>query len=169
MLNLDRTKIDFNTLSEWVAPSMKSIWLFSKKVGQNSKAYLKWDFWGNRRKHVVFFSLQLKVKVDIFVVQTFSYKLFWQFIIQKIKFSTNTFFSKREQIRSFLQIWSDLLKKSLLENLILCAVVYSILQKLIPWKNVSSETLLQKLTRHYTFELNLQMFGKKIPFPTKFT
>ena len=41
---------------------------------------------------------------------------------QKMKFSTEDFFSKCDQIRSFLQIWSNLLKKSSMENLIFCAV-----------------------------------------------
>ena len=44
------------------------------------------------------------------------------FTAQKIKFSIKAFFSKCDQIRSFLRIWSDLLKKSLMENLIFCAV-----------------------------------------------
>ena len=39
-----------------------------------------------------------------------------------MKFSINDFFSKCDQIRSFLGIWSYLLKKSLMENLIFCAV-----------------------------------------------
>ena len=37
---------------------------------------------------------------------------------QKMKFSIGDFFSKCEQIRSKLRIWSDLLKKSLMENFI---------------------------------------------------
>ena len=37
---------------------------------------------------------------------------------QKMKFSMKGFFSKYDQISSFLQIWSYLLKKSLLENFI---------------------------------------------------
>ena len=41
---------------------------------------------------------------------------------QKMKFSIKHFFSKSDQIRSFLQIWSHLLKKSLMENFLLCAV-----------------------------------------------
>ena len=38
-----------------------------------------------------------------------------------MKFSIKDFFSKCDQIRSFLRIWSHLLKKSLIENFI-CAV-----------------------------------------------
>ena len=41
---------------------------------------------------------------------------------QKMKFSIKDFFSKCDQIRSFLRIWLHLLKKSLIENLIFCAV-----------------------------------------------
>ena len=41
---------------------------------------------------------------------------------QKIKFSIMNFFGKCDQIRSFLCIWSHLLKKLLMENFIFCAV-----------------------------------------------
>ena len=41
---------------------------------------------------------------------------------QKMKFSIKDFFSECDQIRSFLRIWSHLLKKSLMENFIfLCS------------------------------------------------
>ena len=40
---------------------------------------------------------------------------------QKMKFSIQDFFSKCDQIRSFLRIWSHLLKKSLMNNFIFCA------------------------------------------------
>ena len=39
-----------------------------------------------------------------------------------MKFSIKDFFSKRDQMRFFLQIWSHLLEKSLTENFIFCAV-----------------------------------------------
>ena len=39
-----------------------------------------------------------------------------------MKFYIKDFFSKCDQIRSFLRIWSHLLKKSLMENVIFCAV-----------------------------------------------
>ena len=41
-----------------------------------------------------------------------------------MKFSIKDFFSKCDQIRSFLRIWSHLLKKSLMENFIFCVVYY---------------------------------------------
>ena len=43
---------------------------------------------------------------------------------QKMKFPIEDFFSKCDQIRSFLRIWSHLLKKSLMGNFIFCAVKY---------------------------------------------
>ena len=42
---------------------------------------------------------------------------------QKMKFPMKNFFSKYDQIRSYLRIWSHLLKKSLMENFIFCAVI----------------------------------------------
>ena len=39
-----------------------------------------------------------------------------------MKFSIKDFFGKCDQIRSFLRIWSPLLKKSLMENFNFCAV-----------------------------------------------
>ena len=41
---------------------------------------------------------------------------------QKMKFSIQNFFSKYDQSRRKLRSWSHLLKKSLMENFIICAV-----------------------------------------------
>ena len=41
---------------------------------------------------------------------------------QKLKFSIKNFFSECDQIRRNLRIWAHLLKKSLMENFIFCAV-----------------------------------------------
>ena len=41
---------------------------------------------------------------------------------KKMKFPIKDFFSKCDQIRRNLRIWSHLLKKSLMENFIFCAV-----------------------------------------------
>ena len=40
-----------------------------------------------------------------------------------MKFSIKDFFNKYEQIRSFLQIWSHLLERSIMENFIFCTVI----------------------------------------------
>ena len=47
------------------------------------------------------------------------------FTAQEMKFSINDFFSKYDEIRSFLRIWSHLLKKPLMENFIFCAMFAS--------------------------------------------
>ena len=44
-----------------------------------------------------------------------------------MKFSVKDFFNKFDQIRSFLRICSNLLKKSLMENFILCVGVQNVL------------------------------------------
>ena len=43
-----------------------------------------------------------------------------------MKFSIKDFFSKCDQIRIFLRIWSHLLKKSLRENFVFCDVISNI-------------------------------------------
>ena len=48
--------------------------------------------------------------------------LFLFFTAQKVKFLIKEFFSKCGQICSFLRIWSHLLKNSLMENFIFCAL-----------------------------------------------
>ena len=47
---------------------------------------------------------------------------------QKMKFSIKDFFSKRDQIRRKLRIWSHLLNKSLMENFIFCSVITLVLK-----------------------------------------
>ena len=41
---------------------------------------------------------------------------------KRMKFSVMNFFGKCDQIRSFLRVWSHLLKKSVMKNFIFCAV-----------------------------------------------
>ena len=48
---------------------------------------------------------------------------------QEVKFSIKDLFSEWAQICSFRQIWSHLLKKSLMENFIFCAVVVYSMEK----------------------------------------
>ena len=46
---------------------------------------------------------------------------------QKMKFFIKDFFSKCDQICSILRIWSHLLKKSLMENFVFCAVLIALI------------------------------------------
>ena len=47
----------------------------------------------------------------------------WNSSAQKMELSIKDFFSKCDQIRGFLRIWSYLVKKFIVENFIFCAVV----------------------------------------------
>ena len=55
-------------------------------------------------------------------------------IAQKMKFSFKDLFSKYEQIGSFFRIWSHLLKKSLMESFIFCAVLNEIYLEVVVWR-----------------------------------
>ena len=46
-----------------------------------------------------------------------------KYTAQQMKLSNKDFFSKCDQIRRKLRIWSHLLKKPLMENFIVCAVM----------------------------------------------
>ena len=69
-----------------------------------------------------------------------------------MKFSIKDFFSKCDQIRRELRIWSHLLKKSLMENFFFCAVKVAVQQarEQIEWvykqqrENVEIKSLLLK-------------------------
>ena len=68
---------------------------------------------------------------------------------QKMKFSIKHFFSNCDQIRSFLRIWSYLLKKSIMENLIFCAVCEKYCS--MEWQN-----LLRHAFHHYSPNIRLR-------------
>ena len=71
---------------------------------------------------------------------------------QWLKFSNKDSFSKCEQIRKKLWIWSHLLKKSLLENFNFCTVVVSI-------RSVRSETFSYKnLSIVTSMNANISLF-----------
>ena len=76
------------------------------------------------------------------------------FTAQKMKFSIKDFFSRCDQIRGFLRIWSHLLKKSSIENILFCAVLccqkYSYLSskrftKKVDQKSPSSKTFIKNI------------------------
>ena len=80
-----------------------------------------------------------------------------------MKFSIKGFFSKCDQIRSFLRIWSHLLKKSLIENFILCAVKKSIKQKVKAYQinlNLKQFQMLSSTLRYFP-RINRRIFMLK--------
>ena len=78
------------------------------------------------------------------------------FTAQKIKFSTTDFSSKCYQIHSFLRIWSHLLKKSLMENFIFCALIASLIMSMRKScvKFDKNAKLSVDKTKSKTFQLN---------------
>ena len=73
-----------------------------------------------------------------------------------MKFLITDFFSKCDLIRRKLQIWSHLLKKSLMENFIFCALTVEELstgKKKAPW---SVYTFLEYLLKHDSKEKGLR-------------
>ena len=69
-------------------------------------------------------SSRLNLRMKIYSNSKFDYGIFYiQSLCKKeMRFSIKDFFSKCHQVRRKLRIWSHLLKKSLMENFIFCAV-----------------------------------------------
>ena len=67
------------------------------------------------------------------------------FTAQKIKFSIKDLFRKCDQIRSFLRVWSHFLKKSLMKNFILCAVLITSYYFQVFWYVIKLELKLRTL------------------------
>ena len=80
---------------------------------------------------------------------------------QKMTFSIKDFFSKYDQIRSFLRIWSYLLKNSLVKNLIFCVVVIRHNQKNLQLLKSIYVTFFNQ--KELDFGFILDFLGKKLP------
>ena len=70
-------------------------------------------------------------------------EVFYTITAQKMKFSIKDIFSKCDQIRRKLRIWLHLLKKSLMENFIFCAVPYVWEGTKNVWKNAPKTIQIQ--------------------------
>ena len=66
------------------------------------------------------------VAASVFLVKLLPHKT--ELTAQKMKLFIKDFFSKRDQIHSFLRMWSNLLKKSLVENFFSCSDYIKALQ-----------------------------------------
>ena len=67
-------------------------------------------------------SIHLSVCNPFYAIHLYLYPYKHYYTAEKMKFSIKNFFSKYDQIRWKLRIWSHLRKKSLMENFIFCAV-----------------------------------------------
>ena len=74
--------------------------------------------------------MQLSSKVDILR----NLERLQKNTVQKMKVSIKDFFRKCDQIRRKLRIWSHLPKKSLMENLIFCALKKSLVESSVDKK-----------------------------------
>ena len=79
------------------------------------------------RRTILLYSFLLLHSIPLLSINNFSHFLrsCWTYIAYhctRMTFSIKNFFSKCDQIRRKLQIWSHLLKKSLMKNVIFCAV-----------------------------------------------
>ena len=93
-------------------------------------------FWNLWIEEDTFFTVPVKTYLDLEIIQRYNEKLLLlsfanvlsnkHSTAQVIKFSIKDFCSKCDQIRRELRIWSHLLEKSLMENVIFCAVFYAI-------------------------------------------
>ena len=88
-----------------------------------------------------------------------------------MKFFIKDFFSKCDQIRSFVQIWSHLLKKFLTENFFFCAVranSFSVIFQIIASKENTSEGIpwmaVQKFKNYKEMFLIMSAKSLKISF-----
>ena len=95
-------------------------------------------------------------------------------IAQKMKFSIKGFFSKCDQIRRKLRIWLHLLKKSLMENFIFCAVAAEKGDKKLqlnlqkqPLEVFCIKSCPQKFFRYTYFEEHLRTTASAIYIATK--
>ena len=69
------------------------------------------------------YSLAFKKDIPLIMLLFKSQIKYTESLLKKLKFSIKDFFCKCDQIRRKLRIWSHLLKKSLMDNFIFCAVL----------------------------------------------
>ena len=99
---------------QWLTHSYSPSILYKRKHNSQTsliKLFKENSYW---QKHLNYFRKKVQSLICDMVLNT-------NFTAQKMNFSIKDFFSKCDQIRKKLRIWSHLLKKSLMENFIFCA------------------------------------------------
>ena len=84
----------------------------------------------------------------------------WLTLHKEMKFSINDFSSKCDQIRNFLRIWSHLLKKFVMENFILYAVLIGQLNPIqwAAWQKVALVLIFPPVWECCLFHIKVFMF-----------
>ena len=104
--------------------------------------------WFSIAPPISFYSAACITQPYLLHINTNSGGVFLMSTAQKMKFSIENFFSKCDPIRSFLWIWSHLMKKSLInEKLHFCALKL-MGRTYLPWKPWHDSTRNLKLQRH---------------------
>ena len=126
--------IEKNLLSLGIISSSQIFWslycwqfyIFTAKIFISYNAlYVNIAFSKDTGKYNISICNTFQFVINILVVEGFYryHENGKKYTAQKVKFPIKDFFSKCEQIRSFLRVWSHLPKKSLMENVIFCAVI----------------------------------------------
>ena len=109
--------------------SFSSVFLLDKKIQQHLNLFT--NLFSHKSRYTLiywrFCSINFAASIESGLIKVPDDKTFWFSLAcfplhEKIKFPIKEFFSKCDQIGRKLQIWSYLLKKSLKENFIFCAV-----------------------------------------------
>ena len=81
-------------------------------------------------------------------------RLSTSYTAQKLRFYIKDFFSKCDQIRSFRRIWSYLLKRSLMKNLIFCVVLP---MKILTLQDIIKFIILKLIHFYYNNDQSLKL------------
>ena len=120
-----------NEIQSWSWNLVQNLWwsfnFFGKKLHHRCLVGFKILFWN--RINPLSWHNSLKIVSSNLIGSSYSpicicYNFVTLYTAQKNKFSTKDFFSKCDQIRSFLRIWSYLLKKFLMEKIVFCVALY---------------------------------------------
>ena len=107
-------------------------------------------------KYTYFWDVDSRVKPIsiIFFVHHFLLSLMiLNYTAQKMKFSIEDYFSKCDKIHSYLRIWSYLLKKSLMENFIFCAVLWGLVEpEIIVKRLLLFNKVFDQCQSHFSFQ-----------------
>ena len=112
----------------------------------------------NHAEMIIIWQKLKSTRMVIYLLTSF-YQVLMILTAQKMKFAIKDFFSKCDQICSFMRIWSHLLKKSLMDKFIVCAVQCFSSASCFVKQFLSSLYFFEKI--FYVFHESTQQYLKK--------